>query len=46
MLFIQEIICPKNDEAYIINLDEYQSIETDWEALYVNAENVAYFLTN
>ena len=31
------------DGAYIINLDEYESIETLWIALYVNAENVTYF---
>ena len=29
--------------AYIINLDEYESIVTHWIALYVNAENVTYF---
>ena len=28
------------DEAYIINLDEYESIGTYWIALYVDAENV------
>ena len=28
------------DGAYIINLDEYESIGTHWVALYVNAENV------
>ena len=28
------------DGAYIINLDEYESIGTHWIALYVNAENV------
>ena len=31
------------DGAYVINLDEYKSIGTDWIALYVNAENVTYF---
>ena len=31
------------DWAYIINLDEYESIGTHWIALYVNAENVTYF---
>ena len=31
------------DGAYIINLDEYESIGTHWIALYVNAENVKYF---
>ena len=31
------------DGAYIINLDEYESIGTHWTALYVNAKNVIYF---
>ena len=31
------------DGAYITNLDEYESIETHWIALYVNAKNVTYF---
>ena len=30
-------------EAYIINLDEFESTESHWIALYVNAENVTYF---
>ena len=29
--------------AYIINIDEYESIGTHWIALYVNAKNVTYF---
>ena len=29
--------------AYIINVDEYESIGTHWIALYVNAKNVTYF---
>ena len=29
--------------AYIINLDEYESIGTHWIALYVNDNNVTYF---
>ena len=29
----------------MINLDEYESIRTDWIALYVNAEDVTYFYT-
>ena len=29
--------------AYVINLNEYKSIETHWITLYVNAENVTYF---
>ena len=31
------------DGAYVINLDEFKSIGTQWIALYVNAENVTYF---
>ena len=31
------------DWTYIINLDDYKSIETHWIALYVNTENVKYF---
>ena len=31
------------DEAQIINLDEYELIETHWIALYVNDKNVTYF---
>ena len=30
---------------YVINLDEYQSIETQWIALYVNGGDVTYFDT-
>ena len=29
--------------AYIINLDQYESIVAHWIALYVSAENVTYF---
>ena len=29
--------------AYVINLDEHESIETHRIALYVNAENVTYY---
>ena len=28
------------DEAYVINLDEYESVESHWIALYVNGDNV------
>ena len=31
------------DGAYIINLDEYEFLETHWITLYVNAKNVTYF---
>ena len=29
------------DGAYMINLDKYKSIGTDWIAVYVTAENIA-----
>ena len=29
--------------AYILNLHEYESVETLWIALYVNDNNVTYF---
>ena len=32
-----------NDGAYIINLDEYESIVIHWIALYAYDENVTYF---
>ena len=31
------------DGAYVINLDEFKSIGTDWKALYVNGNKVIYF---
>ena len=31
------------DEAYVVNLDEYNSIVTHYVALYVNGDNVTYF---
>ena len=31
------------DGAYVINLDEYSDIGTDWVALYVQNNNVIYF---
>ena len=31
------------DRAYVINLDEYKSIGTNWIALYVNGNNIIYF---
>ena len=41
-------VCSRNNlskirnEAYITNLDEFESIGTHWIALYVNTENVTY----
>ena len=31
------------DAEYVINLDEYKSIETHWIVFYVNCDNVTYF---
>ena len=33
----------KNDVEYIINLGEYEAIQTHWIALHVNGKNVTYF---
>ena len=33
------------DETYVINLDQYKSIGSHWNALYVNNDNVTYFDT-
>ena len=34
------------DGAYVMNLDEYESIGTHWIALHVNDNNVTYSKTN
>ena len=42
-------ICSRNNLskikgwAFVININEYKSIETQWIALYVNGDNVIYF---
>ena len=42
-------ICSRNylpkikDEAYILTLDEYESVGTRWRALYMNDDNLIYF---
>ena len=33
----------KKDTAYVVHLDEYQSVGTHWIALYVNNDNVKFF---
>ena len=45
MVFILEIICliKIKDRVYIISLDEYSDIETNWIVLYGNTKTVAYF---
>ena len=42
MVFIQEIVYLK-EGAYVINLDEYESIGTHWIAVNVNGNNMIYF---
>ena len=37
--YSRNIFCKIKDGAYVINLDEYESIVTQWIALYVNAKN-------
>ena len=34
-----------NDGAYAVIIDQYKSIGTHWIALYVNGDNVTYFLS-
>ena len=45
MAFFQEIIYLKKieDEAYIINLDEYADVGTHWIALFCSKNNIIYF---
>ena len=31
------------DETYVVNLDEYESVETHWITLYLNGDKVTYF---
>ena len=33
------------DGAYVINLDKYKSMGNHWITLYVNGNNVAYFVS-
>ena len=42
-IYSKNTLSKTKDWAYIINLDEYESIGTRWIALYANAENVTYF---
>ena len=39
-VYLRNNLSKIKDGAYIINLDEYESIVTYWIALYVDAENV------
>ena len=42
-VYSRNILTKIKNGVYIINLDEYESIGTDWTTLFVNAENVTYF---
>ena len=42
-VYLRNNLSKINDGAYIINLDEYESIKTHWIALYANDSNVIYF---
>ena len=41
-VYLRNNLSKMKDGAYIIKSDEYESIETDWIALYVNANNLTY----
>ena len=43
MMFFQEIIYLKKDGAYVINLDEYADVGTNWIALFCNRNEIVYF---
>ena len=43
LVFIPEIIFQKENEAYVINLDEFKDTGTHWIALYVKKKEVTYF---
>ena len=43
MVFFQEIICLKNNGAYVINLDEYADVGTHWIALFCNRNEIVDF---
>ena len=32
-------------EAHVVNLDEFESVRTHWIALYLNANNIVYFVS-
>ena len=43
VFFRDNLLDKIKDGAYVINLDEYSDIGTDWVALYVNAKTITYF---
>ena len=42
-VYSRDNLTETKDGAYVINLDEYSDIGTDWVALYGNNNNVTYF---
>ena len=42
-IYLRNNLSKIKDGAYIINLDEYESIKTNWIALNVNCKKVTYF---
>ena len=42
-VYSRNYLSKMKDWAYIINLDDYESIGTQWIAWYVNAKNTTYF---
>ena len=42
-VYLRNNLSKIKDGAYLINLDEYKSIGTQWIALFVNVDNVTYF---
>ena len=42
-VYLRNNLSKIKDGPYIINLDEYESIETHWIALYDNNNNAPYF---
>ena len=42
-VYLRNILPKIKDVAYVINLDEFNSIGTYWIAFYVNGNNIIYF---
>ena len=42
-IYFRDNLPKVKDRTYVVNLDEYESVETHCIALYVNGNNVTYF---
>ena len=42
-VYSRDNLSKTNDEAYVINFDEYSDIGTHWVTLYVNENDATYF---